>query len=193
MNLINVLSFVESLGAIPAGSRAMRERYKEMLAMDLLTKEFGDIYPTPESHILDYYYYARFLDDIDEETTDFDYAMPVSPEKERELLNFGFTSKTLNVIYKDMLSEKVYSLRIPYIGEVYGNVRYHLVEVVTKNNFELYEKVWENINPNFYAQVLWKSGPTYSHFDKYYQYKAISGNFNQLYNLALDALKESRA
>lgn len=120
---------------------------------------------------------------IDDET-DYDIAAEFNAENIAALRSAGFTSRDGNELYaKDDLTKVIFTKQIPSgVGDIFEQIV--SVHVILRKNNSFFMAVWDDIDPQYYYEHLWKRGPKYSlrKYNKDKIRKEIRDAMNQLYD-----------
>jgi len=167
----NIKGLLDELDAVPSGSRAMRQRFEENLAFDLLSFD-----GTAEDANLDArwkYTYAYELLHLVTDLTDWDFSVQYSDYTDNKLQEAGFMRYNF-APYGDILSECV------YLWQDNTEEGFVSVEVVAKRNLNHYKQIWDRLDVEYYAKHLWKSSPRYEDKKEHVVKNIITEHFNQL-------------
>lgn len=112
--------------------------------------------------------------------TDYDIAAPFEESVEKYLTDRGYTCVDASNMYaKDKYFKTLYTKK----GHDNKNA-----QIILRSNHELFKKVWNTIDPEFYYENIWKRSPEfmkkYRHLDHVKTKEKIMLVMNQLYNTA---------
>ena len=120
---------------------------------------------------------------IDDET-DYDIAAEFNADNCRILLQAGFKSRDGDELYaKDDLTQMIFTRTILSDDIMESTTTIHIV-LRKQNSF--FMSVWDNIDPKYYYEHLWKRGPRFANNRHYLTHKdkikkEIRDAMNQLY------------
>jgi hypothetical protein len=122
--------------------------------------------------------------------TDWDFTIPCSLDNLNLLKNLGFKiAEKPDLVYADdttlAIAEKVYIPRF----DIRNPIAYCLdfedkVHIVLRNDYWLFNSVWDSISPEFYYNCLWKRGPYLRTLDRGEAKRKICLTMNQLFSTA---------
>lgn len=117
-------------------------------------------------------YFAMKYPDIIQvkKTTDWDFYAQDTTETRNALVNRGY--------YLAYSIDKDEYEGDTNLNQIYKHIEFPEIQVLLRYDVELYTKVIKSIEPEFYRDYLWKSGPNYCSRDQ------IQAIFNQLFETA---------
>lgn len=120
--------------------------------------------------------------------TDYDFSAPYSEQNHDILISSGFAHWAPEQLgYKDELTTGVYIKCYPHKfdmknPDIFSGIP--TVNVVLRNDYHLFQQIWNSIDPKFYYTYLWKRSSTYDLEDMSLTKTTICDIMNQLFMTA---------
>jgi hypothetical protein len=124
------------------------------------------------------------------EGTDWDFSAPWSQANHDALITNGFAHWPSDQLsYRDDLTVSVYIKSYSHKFDIKNLILQELGEiptanVVLRNDFPLFVRTWNSIDPQFYHDYLWKRSPRFDYQDLSLTKSMIRDTMNQLFRTA---------
>jgi hypothetical protein len=132
---------IVSTSAELTGSRRMSQRHLQNEMMDTLSGQCRNVV------------YASMLEPAIDDSTDWDFAVEDTIDNRNILTSIGCVEYDFNDnAYRDALTTSVF-----YTTTEQGSS----IEFILKNDMRAFKKVWDDMDVDFYAMLIWKKSSMY--------------------------------